>query len=83
MTFMRLVPGVVGREDEHGQVQRPFLNAVNGGQTLSLEIQLDGAAILGSNLPGDLRIIGFPVDGRNSRSAPTTLPLNWGAPAAV
>ncbi len=39
-----------------------FNTAVNGGQTLSLEIQLDGAAILGSNLPGDLRIIGFPVD---------------------
>ncbi|PYV37250.1 MAG: hypothetical protein DMG09_15220, partial [Acidobacteria bacterium] len=62
-TFIRLVPGVVGRGSS--SVSNPeaiFATAVNGGQTLSLEIQLDGAAILGSNLPGDLRILGFPVD---------------------
>lgn len=62
-TFIRLVPGVVGRGST--SVSNPaanFSTAVNGGQTLSLEIQLEGAAILGSNLPGDLRILGFPVD---------------------
>jgi outer membrane receptor protein involved in Fe transport len=62
-TFIRLVPGVVGRGSS--SVSNPeaiFSTAVNGGQTLSLEIQLEGAAILGSNLPGDLRILGFPVD---------------------
>ena len=62
-TFMRLVPGVVGRgSTSMSNPEAIFNTAVNGGQTLSLEIQLDGAAILGSNLPGDLRIIGFPVD---------------------
>ena len=62
-TFMRLVPGVVGRgSTSMAGPEAIFNTAVNGGQTLSLEIQLDGAAILGSNLPGDLRIIGFPVD---------------------
>ena len=62
-TFIRLVPGVVGRGSS--SVSNPeaiFSTAVNGGQTLSLEIQFEGAAILGSNLPGDLRILGFPVD---------------------
>ncbi|PYV91032.1 MAG: hypothetical protein DMG05_08355 [Acidobacteria bacterium] len=62
-TFIRLVPGVVGRGSS--SVSNPeaiFSTTVNGGQTLSLEIQLEGAAILGSNLPGDLRILGFPVD---------------------
>lgn len=62
-TFIRLVPGVVGRGSS--SVSNPeaiFSTTVNGGQALSLEIQLDGAAILGSNLPGDLRILGFPVD---------------------
>jgi len=62
-SFMRLVPGVVGRgSTSMSNPEAIFNTAVNGGQTLSLEIQLDGAAILGSNLPGDLRIIGFPVD---------------------
>lgn len=62
-TFMRLVPGVVGRgSTSMSNPEAIFSTAVNGGQTLSLEIQLDGAAILGSNLTGDLRILGFPVD---------------------
>ncbi len=62
-TFMRLVPGVVGRgSSSMSNPEAIFNTAVNGGQTLSMEIQLDGAAILGSNLPGDLRILGFPVD---------------------
>ncbi|MEW5974192.1 MAG: TonB-dependent receptor [Acidobacteriota bacterium] len=62
-TFIRLVPGVVGRGSSSvSNPQADFSTTVNGGQTLSMEIQLEGASILGSNLPGDLRILGFPVD---------------------
>jgi hypothetical protein len=61
--FLKLVPGVVGRGgSSSSNPEANFSTAINGGQTLSMEIQLDGAAILNSNLAGDLRILGFPQD---------------------
>jgi Carboxypeptidase regulatory-like domain len=62
-TFIRLVPGVVGRgSTTNSNPQAIFSTAINGGQALSLELQLDGAALLGTNVAGDLRFVGVPVD---------------------
>jgi hypothetical protein len=59
LSFMQLIPGVTGRGNS---TERNFSTSVNGGQSITNEIQLDGASIMNSNLPGDARILGFPQD---------------------
>ena len=66
INFIALVPGVTGAQSGGGYgnntTGRTFSTSINGGQTWSYEIQVDGATLQQTNVSGDFRNIPFPQD---------------------
>src|SRR2546427_3359969 len=64
--FIRLVPGVTGAQagfqGDQTTTGKTFATTINGGQTFSYEIQVDGASIQNTNVGGDMRNIMFPEE---------------------
>jgi len=64
--FIRLVPGVAGAQagfqGDHSNTGKTFATTINGGQTFSNEIQVEGVSIQNTNVGGDLRNIMFPQE---------------------
>jgi outer membrane receptor protein involved in Fe transport len=64
--FIRLVPGVVGAQTGmnglHNTTGKTFATSINGGQTFSYELQIEGVSIQNTNVGGDLRNIAFPQE---------------------
>jgi hypothetical protein len=64
--FIRLVPGVTGAQQGmfglHNTTGKTFATSINGGQTFSYEIQIEGTTIQNTNVGGDLRNIAFPQE---------------------
>ncbi len=64
--FIRLVPGVTGAQTGmnglHNTTGKTFATSINGGQTFSYELQIEGTTIQNTNVGGDLRNIAFPQE---------------------
>ena len=64
--FIRMVPGVTGAQTgmngAHNTTGKTFATSINGGQTFSYELQIEGVSIQNTNVGGDLRNIAFPQE---------------------
>jgi hypothetical protein len=59
--FLYLAPGV-NAPIQQSSTNLTFATSINGGQSFSSEVLIDGASIQSSNVAGDYRNLQFPVD---------------------
>ena len=59
--FLFLAPGV-NAPTQQSSTNLTFATSINGGQSFSSEVLIDGASIQSSNVAGDYRNLQFPVD---------------------
>jgi outer membrane receptor protein involved in Fe transport len=60
--FLFLVPGVNSPANAQTATNQTFSTSINGGQSFSSEVLLDGASTASTNVAGDYRNLQFPVD---------------------
>ena len=60
--FLFLVPGVNAPAGGQSATNQTFSTSINGGQSFSSEVLLDGASTASTNVAGDYRNLQFPVD---------------------
>ncbi|MBV9039247.1 MAG: TonB-dependent receptor [Acidobacteriaceae bacterium] len=61
VAFLFLAPGV-NAPTQQNSTNLTFSTSINGGQSFSSEVLIDGASIQSSNVAGDYRNLQFPVD---------------------